>query len=69
SNDDTKKEVDMLLRTHKAEVADLLEQNRHLVEALRDALLRDEELLGDEILTVLEGTQKVAAVNASPRDS
>lgn len=54
SNDDTKKEVDDILRRHKDRVAYLLENNRDLVEALRDALLEQEELLGDEIIAALE---------------
>ncbi len=58
SNDDTKKEVDDLLRYHKQEVAKLLRENRDLIEALRDALLEREELLGDEILGVLEETER-----------
>ena len=54
SNDDTKKEVEDILRKHKDQIAYLLEANKDLVEALRDALLEREELLGDEILAVLE---------------
>ena len=39
---------------------DLLERNRHLVEALRDALLEREELVGHEITDVLqEATTRV----------
>ncbi|MGH2736838.1 MAG: AAA family ATPase [Actinomycetota bacterium] len=56
SNDDTKKEVDGLLRAHKDQVGYLLEKNRDLVEALRDALLDREELLGDDIRDVIEKT-------------
>ncbi|MDQ3915898.1 MAG: AAA family ATPase [Actinomycetota bacterium] len=58
SNEDTKKEVDEILRKHKDQVAYLLETNKDLVEALRDALLEREELMGDEILTVLMDAQK-----------
>ncbi|MFN2587385.1 MAG: AAA family ATPase, partial [Actinomycetota bacterium] len=58
SNDDTKKELDELLRRHKDQVAYLLETNKDLVEALRDALLEREELMGDEILAVLVDAQK-----------
>ncbi|HEX2049777.1 MAG TPA: AAA family ATPase [Actinomycetota bacterium] len=54
SNDDTRREVDEILTRHKDRVAYLLEQNRDLVESLRDALLEHEELLGDEILAVIE---------------
>ncbi|MDQ4124156.1 MAG: AAA family ATPase [Actinomycetota bacterium] len=58
SNDDTKREVDEILRKHKDQVAYLLEANKDLVEALRDALLDREELLGDEILSVLDEAQQ-----------
>ncbi|HEX2196431.1 MAG TPA: AAA family ATPase [Actinomycetota bacterium] len=58
SNEDTKKEVDEILRKHKDQVAYLLEANKDLVEALRDALLDREELMGDEILAVLDEAQK-----------
>ncbi len=54
SNDDTKREVEELLKRHKDQVTYILEQNRDIVEALRDALLEHEELLGDEIMTVIE---------------
>ncbi len=58
SNDDTKKELDDILRKHKDQVGYLLETNKDLVEALRDALLEHEELMGDEILAVLDRAQK-----------
>jgi cell division protease FtsH len=56
TNDDTKKEVEDILRRHRDQVAYLLEANRDLVEALRDALLEHDELLGDEIMAVIEKT-------------
>ncbi len=56
SNEDTKQEVEDLLRRQRDEVAFLLEENRDLVEALRDALLEHDELMGDEIAAVIEGT-------------
>ncbi|MEX2620230.1 MAG: AAA family ATPase [Egibacteraceae bacterium] len=46
-------EVDRLLAQAKAYVRALLDRNRHLVEALRDALLERDELIGDEITAVL----------------
>jgi ATP-dependent Zn protease len=58
SNEDSRNEVDQLLRHQKAEAVTLLIENRDLVEALRDALLEHEELLGDEILSVLETTRE-----------
>ena len=45
--------VDGLLAENKEEVGRLLAQNRHIVEALRDALLSRHELIGDEILAVI----------------
>jgi ATP-dependent Zn protease len=43
----------LLDQTHD-EVTDLIEKNRHLLESLRDALLEHDELVGDEILGVIE---------------
>jgi ATP-dependent Zn protease len=64
TNDDTKREVEEMLRLHKDQVGYLLETNRHLVEALRDALLDREELMGDEILeTLAQAAAKHSATN------
>ena len=49
--------VEDLLRRHKERTRELLAENRHLVEALRDALLERHELLGHEITDVLEAAQ------------
>jgi ATP-dependent Zn protease len=46
--------VEALLQEQKATARRLLEENRHLVEALRDALLERHELIGTEITDVLE---------------
>ncbi|WP_331272757.1 AAA family ATPase [Motilibacter deserti] len=46
--------VERLLQAQKAAVHELLAANRHLVEALRDALLERHELVGSEITEVLE---------------
>ena len=54
TNEDAKREVEELMRLHQDQVAYLLERNRDLVEALRDALLEQEELLGDDIAAVIE---------------
>nr|MBA3350415.1 AAA family ATPase [Actinomycetota bacterium] len=58
TDDRAKREVETILREQKDKVAYLLEQNRGLVEALRDALLEHEELMGDEILQVLREAQQ-----------
>jgi ATP-dependent Zn protease len=45
--------VEEMLQQQKLSVRGLLEQHRHLVEALRDALLERFELVGTEITDVL----------------
>jgi ATP-dependent Zn protease len=50
----TRPAVDRLLAEAKAHVRAQLAANRHLVEALRDALLARDELVGDEITAVLD---------------
>ena len=65
SNEDTRKEVEEVLQRHKDQVQFLLEKNRDLVEALRDALLEHEELLGDDIRAAIEETvQRRSVVTA-----
>ncbi|MGH2774581.1 MAG: AAA family ATPase [Actinomycetota bacterium] len=56
SNDDTKREVEDMLVDQKNQVRYKFEHNRDLIEALRDALLEKEELLGDDIRGVIEKT-------------
>ena len=46
--------VERLLQAQKRQVRALLVEHRHLVEALRDALLEHEELVGPQITDVLE---------------
>jgi ATP-dependent Zn protease len=53
--------VEQLLQEQKAVARRLLGENRHLVEALRDALIEHEELVGSQITDVLE------AATAAPR--
>jgi cell division protease FtsH len=50
----TRPEVDRLLAQSKARVRAIIAANRHLVEALRDALLERDELIGEDITAVLE---------------
>ena len=53
SSDYGRDDTEEILRARKASVEALIGRNRHLVEALRDALLEREELIGGEILDVL----------------
>jgi ATP-dependent Zn protease len=49
-----KRAVEDILAAQRERVAELLEENRDVVEALRDALLERDELVGDEIRVVIE---------------
>lgn len=74
TNESAKREVEELMRRHQDQVAYLLEHNRDIIEALRDALLDQEELLGDDINAVIEealNRRKLSAVveAASPGSS
>jgi ATP-dependent Zn protease len=55
SNDDGREEVAGVLEAARAEVVTLVDANRHIIEALRDALLENDELVGEEILRVING--------------
>jgi cell division protease FtsH len=61
--------VEQLLNEQKVLVRGLLGANRHLVEALRDALIERHELVGHEITDVLEAARErhQAASTRSPR--
>ena len=50
--------VEQLLDQAKADVQSLLDNNRHLVVALRDELLATEELVGDEIIDCLHEAEE-----------
>jgi ATP-dependent Zn protease len=57
STDSGRGEVEELLAAAKASVTQMLGDHRNVVEALRDALLEREELIGDDILEVIRGSQ------------
>jgi ATP-dependent Zn protease len=57
-------EVEGLLAAARARVEHLLAEHVHLTVALRDALLANDELVGDEIVTVL----RAAAAGRPPRE-
>jgi cell division protease FtsH len=61
SDHDGRSRVEALLQEQKAFIKDKLEDNMHLVMALRDALLDRDELIGKEITAVLK------AAEAEPR--
>ncbi len=61
SNDNGREEVEELLAGAKQSVAEMLGEHHHVVEALRDALLEREELIGDDILEVIRASQSPPA--------
>jgi cell division protease FtsH len=54
SDPHTRPEVDRILAVSKARARAMLAANRHILEALRDALLDRDELIGEEITAVCE---------------
>jgi ATP-dependent Zn protease len=60
--------VEDLLQEHKAITHRLLSEHRHIVEALRDALLERNELVGREILEVIEEARERHALVIDLRD-
>jgi ATP-dependent Zn protease len=62
--------VEALLQEQKRTVKQLLEDNKHLVEALRDALMERHELVGTEITDVLaEAAAKPRVVDLTAGDA
>lgn len=59
--------VDRILNENKADVVRLLAENRHIVEALRDALLEREELVDDDIVDVIRAAEALHADGAAER--
>jgi ATP-dependent Zn protease len=62
ADDDGRRSVERILDGAKADVRRLLDSNRHLVVALRDALLEREELIGDEIVDTLREADRCASI-------
>jgi len=60
SNDAGRDEVEQLLRGAKDNVRAMLEDNRNVIEALRDSLLDRDELVGVEILDVIASAKPMA---------
>jgi ATP-dependent Zn protease len=67
ANDAGREEVEELLADAKQSVTDMLEEHRHVVEALRDALLERAELIGDDIIEVIRASQSMSPKNTGMR--
>jgi cell division protease FtsH len=57
ADEPSRNEVERLLAASKDSVSQMLDDHRHVVEALRDALLFRSELIGEEILEVIRRSQ------------
>ena len=57
-------EVERLLAHSKDDARSMLEHNRHVVEALRDALLARDELIGPDILEVIKAAKPIPQIGA-----
>ena len=71
STDEGKARIEDLLGAARLRARAMLTENRNVVEALRDALLERDELIGDEILDVIHaavsGSEAEAAGIEPPR--
>jgi ATP-dependent Zn protease len=61
SDDKARAAVEDLLDRAKAAAAKIIDRHRHVVEALRDALVERDELVGDEITAVIEAALRSPA--------
>ncbi|HZQ58626.1 MAG TPA: AAA family ATPase [Acidimicrobiales bacterium] len=61
SSDEGRERVEALLGRAHVDVREMLARNRTVIEGLRDALLERDELIGDEIGSVIAGASEVAA--------
>jgi ATP-dependent Zn protease len=66
SDDEGRRSVERILESAKGDVRTLLDHNRHLVVALRESLIENDELVGDEIIEVLQHAQAEHEASATP---
>jgi cell division protease FtsH len=66
TTDTGKEEVEQILRDAKSSVTNMLSSYRHVIEALRNALLARDELIGDEIVAVIKSANRRKESQALP---
>jgi cell division protease FtsH len=66
SDDEGKQSVEQILKDAKSTVANMLQSYRHVIEGLRNALLARDELIGEEILTVIQDANRRRDSDALP---
>jgi cell division protease FtsH len=62
ADDASRREIEKLLDRAKEAVREMLDEHRHVVEALRDELLLRDELVGDEITAVISEALAAATI-------
>ncbi|MCP3856280.1 MAG: AAA family ATPase [Actinomycetia bacterium] len=67
SDEVSREQVENLLDESREEVVVMLSTNRHVVEALRDALLDHDELVSDEILDVIAAAEADTVIDLRDR--
>jgi len=66
SSDEGREAVDRILNDAKKVVWQMLDQHQHIVEGLRDALLDRDELIGEEIIAVIEAAIAANVIEPAP---
>jgi len=66
SDDASRKSVEKLLESARTVASEVLVAQRHVIEALRDALLQRDELIGDEITDVISASGPAVLVDGVP---
>ena len=66
SDDASRKSVEKLLDSARTAAREVLVAQRHVTEALRDALLQRDELIGDEITDVIAASGPAVLVDGAP---
>jgi cell division protease FtsH len=62
ATEEGREKVEAILVRNKTTVSSMLEEHRHIVEALRDALLDREELIAEEILEVIYAAERAVTL-------
>jgi ATP-dependent Zn protease len=68
SSDEGRERVEKMLTEARDAVRTMLEENRHIVEGLRDTLLVREELIGDEITDALSAAAAQSDAASTPTE-
>ncbi|MGD0809430.1 MAG: hypothetical protein ABSA91_06950 [Acidimicrobiales bacterium] len=68
SDDASRKALEGLLQAARDGAREVLEDKAHVVEALRDALLERDELIGDDLAAVIQSASSLAGTSQGDLD-